>query len=180
MKTIEISEIKAGDLLIWSNYPQNFFSGLVIRIIAFLTGSNYGHVGIAWRVDGRLSSSIFCIEATVPSITVSAVDVGGKTELYCIPVEGSWTLDSKDFIFSKIGLSYGFMDAVRAYFGLVTKDDNQYQCAELAHEFYEKAGIFLPKQLTPNKIVENLQTVYGKQLYRVVKGSAVSDQNKGV
>lgn len=79
-----------------------------------------------------------------------------------------WGSRNKAFLMSKIGLPYSLRDAVRAFFGMTTKRDDNWQCAELAHAFYEESGILLPKQFKPSEVVKNAVELRKTEVYRVL------------
>lgn len=143
-----LDKINTGDLLAWGHSPGNHET-LWIKIIRFLTMSEFGHVSVAWRIDGELHH----VEAVIPSIRVSKIDE--SSGFYVVGLSKHLQKDpDMNFFSDKIGKGYGFIDAVRAYLGLTTKDDNKWQCAELAKEFYDSQGLQLnPESLTPANLM---------------------------
>lgn len=143
------STIKSGDLLIWKKSKFSKTSNFYLNIIRFFTRSEYAHVAIAWRLDGRL----FAVEATQPLLRVSPIKM--LDEFYHVPMNVKWDSRSEAWLVDKVGLKYSLLDAVRAYLGITVEDDSRYQCAELANEFYKEHGIDLGNAYTPSLVVSN-------------------------
>lgn len=141
------SDIKSGDLLVWKRSKFSKKSNFYLNIIRFSTRSEYAHVAIAWRLEGRL----FLVEATQPILRITPVRTAD--EFYHVPMSVNWDSISESWLLDKVGLKYSILDAVRAYLGKTIEDDNRYQCAELAHEFYETHGIDLGDAYTPSALV---------------------------
>jgi hypothetical protein len=154
------NEIKSGDLLIWSKDNISTLSNSYLKIIRFLTSSEYAHVGIAVRIFSRL----FVLEATTPFIRLAPVST--KDEFYHIPLDIKWKIEYYDYLFTYIGCKYSLFDAVRAYLGKVAKDDNnKWQCVELAVHFYRKIGIDFGDNFTPSKFVKSVLEISQKPMY---------------
>lgn len=163
---ISIKEIKSGDLLVWSKNPANKISDWIIKTVARLTKSEYGHVGIAWRCHDGLDDELFVIEATIPSIQVERLSE--ENHFFCVPMDVFWENRNKYFLLSKLGLPYGYMDALRAFLGTTVEDDKRWQCAELAHAFYKESGMLLGNEYRPKDIVKNAIRISGNSIYRVI------------
>lgn len=165
-KTMHIADVCSGDLLAWSRNPYSSFSDLLIRMIAFATRAPYGHVGIAWRCHDGIGDELIVIEATLPKIQISRATE--DRHFYCVPMNVDWQSENKDFLVEKIGLPYGLMDALRAFLGKRLESDEKWQCAELAHAFYNESGIVLPNDFTPGKLIQNAVKFTGSEIYRVI------------
>lgn len=163
---ISIKEIKSGDLLVWSKNPANKISDWIIKTVARLTKSEYGHVGIAWRCHDGLDDELFVIEATIPSIQVERLSE--ENHFFCVPMDIFWTNKNKQFLISKLGLPYGYMDALRAFLGITVEDDKRWQCAELARAFYRESGISFPDRYRPKDIVNAAVEISNNSIYRVI------------
>lgn len=142
-------EIKTGDLLAWSQSPGGHES-IWIKIVRLFTMSDYGHLSVAWK---RGNGKLYHVEAVIPRIRITEVPVNQSfwlipmSELIDAPVDMS-------FFDDKIGMKYGILDALRGYFGRVTKRDDKWQCAELTAEYYLNQGIELkPRSMTPSRVV---------------------------
>ena len=141
-------QIRSGDLLVWDKSPSNTES-IWIKIVRFVTVSDFGHVSVAIREGDTL----YHVEAIMPCIQKTVVPKNQR--FYVVPL--STRLKSKpdmSFFDDKIGKKYGILDAMRAYLGLTVKADDQWQCAELTNEFYLSEGLDLaPASLTPSNVV---------------------------
>lgn len=156
----KINDIQSGDLLIWSKDRNSKLSNFLIKGIRFLTSSSYGHIAIAVWHNGELHF----LEATNPRVRLSVFQL--NDDILHVKVGVTFTSESKEFLFSKIGLKYSFWDAVRGYLGLTLKRDDRYQCAEIANDFYELHGIDL-LAYTPEKLIRRLLAVTGASISRV-------------
>jgi len=158
---MRLAAIQSGDLLGWRKDSQSTISDLLIRGIKYFTNEVYGHVGIAWRCHDGINDELFVIEASIPKIRVSYVMP--SRDFLCVPMKIDWNLRSKRFLTSKIGLDYSVMDAWRAYCGTTLKDDNRFQCAELADHFYRMNDIELKHDFRPGGIMRAAANYIGVQ-----------------
>lgn len=172
-KTIHVSEIRSGDLLAWKRDNFSWFSQMALRIVKWLTGTPWGHVGIAWRIHDGLGDGLFVIEATIPKIKVSRVDP--RQEVFCVQAGVTWTEKGKQFLLEKIELPYGLMDAIRALFGLKVEKDEKWQCAELSHAYYQTEGLVLPEELKPASLIKNLEKATGNTACRIIHSSTLNE-----
>lgn len=143
--------IRSGDLLVWSTNKKNWLSRMILKFIRFMTASEFAHVGVAWRIEGRL----WVVEATIPVVRLSPVK--DDDEFFHVPVNLQWNAGCENYLIDKIGLPYSVMDDVRAYLGEALDDDKKWQCAELANDFYRSQGIDIGIcSNTPTEVVNNL------------------------
>lgn len=144
-------KIRSGDLLIWSNGQPEPITNFITTIIRLFTSSEYSHVGVAWKIKGRL----FVVEATVPVVRI--VPVSDKEEFYRVPVGLEWSDDRVRDLIEHVGKSYSIADALRAWKGITNdKDNGKWQCGELVHNFYLKAGVDLGDAFTPSRVVYSM------------------------
>lgn len=165
-KTISVIDVQSGDLLCWARNPYDMFSDILIRSIGFLTGSRFGHVGLAWRCHDGISDEVLVVEATMPKIHISRATE--DRAFYCVPMGVHWGEMNKKFLMSTIGLPYGYGDAWNAFIGAKLENDERYQCAELAHAFYKASGIHLPEKFRPKDVIASAMGYCGRGVYRVV------------
>lgn len=160
MYTINRSNIKTGDLLVWSNAPSG---GFWLKVVRLMTVSDFGHISIAWRIGNDL----FHIEAAIPRIRVVKVPSNGS--FYIIPMSRIITdPENIDSISEAIGKRYSIMDAIRGYLGIQVKSNDRWQCVELSDEYYTAKGISVDNRfLTPSRYVKRLLEKTGLGLYRV-------------
>lgn len=156
MQTLD--NIKSGDLLIWAKSSNSNKSSFFLNIVRLMTRSEYAHVAIAWRLEGRL----YVVEATQPLVRITPIKPG--REFYHIQMDVEWTKESENYLIDKIGCVYSIMDGIRAYLGKTVENDRRYQCAELANEFYANHGTHLKEAFTPASVVEQALLVKGKSL----------------
>lgn len=144
------NSVETGDLLAWDKSPSGTES-IWIKLVRFFTVSDYGHVSVAWREDGVL----YHVEAVMPYIRKAVVPL--DQNFYLIPLADKLQSPvGMEFFDDKIGNRYSVLDAIRAYFGVVTKHDNRWQCAELVAEFYKEQGLDLePRSMTPAHVVRS-------------------------
>lgn len=159
--------ISSGDLLLWKNSKTSLISDILLKGISTAMKSEYGHVGIAWRLNDGIDDELFVIEATIPKITIARVD--DKEECYCLPLHLNWEEKNKNFILSKVGLPYGLGDALRTYFGIVVERDDQWQCFELAHAFLEESGVYVPYDFRPKQFIDNVRKMLNTEVFSILK-----------
>ena len=162
---LNIQDVQSGDLLAWGGSRHSALSNLMINSIRMLTRADFGHVGIAWRVNDGVSDDILVIEACIPRIRAQRVFLDDK--VVAVPMNVSWSEKAKTFLTEKIGLPYSPMDAIRAYFGKTLADDDSWQCAELCHWFYQEVGINLFHDFTPGGLVGAASTYAGNRVCHV-------------
>lgn len=163
---IRAGAIQSGDLLGWRRNSHNSTSDFLIHAIRIATASKYGHVGIAWRCHDGVDDELLVIEATIPKIQVCRITPDADFD--CVPMGIEWNRQGKDFLVDKIGEPYGILDALRGGLGKTVENDNRWQCAELAHCFYQSYDIDLGEVLTPGGIISSAEKHAGCQAYRVI------------
>lgn len=156
----KIKDIQSGDLLVWTKDRNSKLSNFLIKGIRFFTSSSYGHIAIAvWH-----NNELHFLEATNPRVRLVAFEL--NDEILHVSVGVTFTSESKEFLFSKIGFLYSVLDAIRAQLGLKLKRDDRYQCAEIANDFFALHGIEL-NAFTPEKLIRRLLAVTGASISRV-------------
>ena len=163
---ISIKEIQSGDLLIWTRNPYSPVSDFIIRTIGVLTKSDYGHVGIAWKLGDLNKEELFVVEATIPEVAVNRVTE--DRHFYCVQADVMWEESLRRFLLDHVRMKYGYENALRALWGKKARHDDRVQCAELCHGFFEKAGVLLPEEYRPKDVVQNLSRVTGNPVRRVI------------
>lgn len=143
-------DICFGDILAWTHREWNSWHDIKIQLVRFITQSEYSHVGIAWKIGGRL----LVVEAVVPAVRIYPLSKLG--DFYHIPLGVEWTQETEEFMLSKVGEPYSQIEAFKALFGGVT-DNGKWQCAELVFQILHKAGIYLGNMYTPTAIVREAQ-----------------------
>ena len=131
-------------------------------LVQLATTSEVGHLSIVWRKP----KEILHVEARQP--VIHCVPFENTSGLYVIPMGLHLSeKEMKRFFDDKIGLGYGYLDALRGYLGIVAKDDNKWQCAELVVAFYAAFGIHLDVKLTPTRVVHEIMTISAKPLLKL-------------
>lgn len=145
----ERHRMKSGDLLAWDEGRGGILSKITVSLVRLFTGSRYGHVGVIWVCSGR----VFVIEASQPHVRITPLS--SIKEFFYISTRLRWRKDYEYFLLSKIGLEYSLLDCIRAYLGILNnKDNDSYQCAELACEFYKLTGIITDNFYEPGCLVD--------------------------
>lgn len=153
--------IRSGDLLAWSHRTPWYRSwhDFKIAMVRMFTMSEFSHVGVAWRVGGR----VMVIEAVQPSVRIIPLSKTG--EFYWVPVPAQFTDDVLEFALSKVGEPYSQLQAMEALFRLPS-DDNKWECAELSRSILARAGVDLGDVATPTAVVH--KAMEGGALVRIV------------
>lgn len=159
-------DVSTGDILIWTGENTSGDSDVYLKLVRFMTMSDYGHVSIAWRTPD--ASELHHVEATQP--TIRRVVVPTDASFYCIKTDKTVS-DTKmdEFFYDKIGTKYSFLDAIYAYLGFRPKADDRWQCVELANYFCKYIGVNVPDVFIPNEFVQALMQTTGNPL-NFIKG----------
>ena len=144
-------DIQSGDLLAWSGH--SFFS----RLIKMFTASSMTHVGIAYRLGGRL----FVIESIVGR-GIRLFPLSRRIPFFWIRPSNrdySWNPIVEETALKKIGEKYSFKECIRALFKRRLKRDAYWQCAEFASyilslEGYKTNGYNIPHTLVQKMLDE--------------------------
>lgn len=142
------NNIQSGDLLAWSTDNASLSSKILTTLVRFFTLSEFSHVGIAYREDGRL----YVLEATIPKIQLRLLSE--RKGFYYVPMRVAWESSYEPFLKHYIGKKYSILDCIRGYLGKTDISDDRWQCAELCNDFYKHIGIDLQDNYTPAKLVK--------------------------
>ncbi len=164
--SISAGMIQSGDLLAWKEDSNSTFSNFCVKTVRTLTRARYGHVGIAWRCHDTVDDELFVIEATIPKVRAARLTL--TADFDCVPMGVEWDKKGKDFLMSKLGKDYSPRDAIRALLGIRLKNDDDFQCVELAHFFYKEYGILLEHDFTPGCIVKAASHYRQRPVLRVI------------
>ena len=142
------NNVSSGDLLIWEDSEESLVSRIILKCIRLFTKQQYGHVGIAWRVGGRL----LCVEAVPSGIRIWPVSEFDRF----FYVETGMTFKDKDadWLLDKVGQPYPLNSLFRSIFKLQPKVGDNLNCVELSTRFYQQAGYQIGDTYTPGDLVE--------------------------
>jgi hypothetical protein len=114
--------IKSGDLLFFRG------TGLMAWLVRVWTNSDYSHVGMAWRIGGRIL--ILECRPTHGGVTISRAlsdELGDKITV--VSTYANWNSGSEERALEYLGKSYGWWSAIRGGFGYAPTSKSV-DCAE--------------------------------------------------
>ena len=153
--------IQTGDVLVWKKDRLSKISNLFLWGIRFFTMSQFAHVAVAVRIMDR----VFIIEATQPFVRI--FPLSNSDEFYHIPTHISEpSKESLTFLFDQVGKLYSLGDAIRGYLGYPLKDNDRWQCVELAKAFLNMNG-FNVKGTIASDLVDEL-LLFGHEISLVI------------
>lgn len=156
--------IQSGDLIAWSHHGFKSFYDFQVQMVRAFTQSEYSHVGIAWRISGRL----FILEAVVPCVRIFPLSL--CESFYHIDMDKGLHYDAEEFALSQIGEPYSKWEAIKAFLGQVRKGDSgTWQCAKYAAEVLRANGIDYGEAFTPTALVQ-AALIDGKRLRYITGG----------
>jgi virulence-associated protein VapD len=132
-------KIKTGDIIAFSG------TGFFGRLIRRFTGQTYSHVGIAWVISGR----VFIVEA-LDGRGVVMRPLSITLPFYRIESKSDFTEIHEEYMLSKVGKAYSYIDAILAGLGIKPKSSDVYQCAEFIADVYgirDEVPQFTPGEL---------------------------------
>lgn len=138
-------KIESGDLLVWSG--NAFFS----KIIKLLTRSDYTHVGIAYKIGGRL----FVVES-IEGSGVRIYPVSRATPFYWIDTRAEFSNTVEKILLKHVGEEYSWFGCLKGWLGIAAKKDQRWQCAEFSNYILRLLHIIDGQNETPAKLVETL------------------------
>jgi hypothetical protein len=138
--------IESGDILAWSHRGWKTVHDVKIQAVRLATESEYSHVGVAWRVGGRL----LVLEAVEPCARIYPLSKLGS--FYHIPMGAAWTPDVEEGALSFVGAEYKQLDAIRAFFRPLPPGTVS-ECAALVREVALLYGVDLGDRSTPDAVV---------------------------
>ena len=167
MKYSEIRHnIKSGDIIALSHYKWASLYDLQVQAVRLFTQSEYCHVGLVWKIGGRL----FVIESVTPKIRIKPLSHFVKDSFYWMPMKANICNDELEFALEKIGEGeYSKWQAIKGQLNLLKiGKDNNWQCAEFLIECRKRSGVMLGDKATPSAIVKAVQAL-GRPVYLIDK-----------
>lgn len=148
------SRMKSGDMMAFSYRASMFSSWYAFKVgmVRMFTKSEYSHVALIWvpKVGGR----VFLIEAVMPRVRIYPLSnaLAEGEDCFWIPLDVKWTPRVEEFAMSHIGQEYSQLKAVAASMGNVSHGRFT-ECAEMAIDVLQKAGVRLGPVATPTAAV---------------------------
>jgi hypothetical protein len=135
-------KIKSGDVVAFDREG----------VVTLFTTSQYSHVGLVWRVSGRL----FVLEAVHPYVRIVPLSNFATEGFYVLSMKQALSKEETEFALSLVGTAkYSYMDGVKAYLKkLKIGEDKAFQCAEYVISARRLSGVDLGDVATPEAIVQ--------------------------
>jgi hypothetical protein len=145
------SKIKSGDVIAFSNSDWDLKT-IASQIIRIATRSEYNHVGLVFKISGRL----MLVEAVVPYVRMVPLSDYVEKGFYVLHMKTPPSKAETEFAMSLVGKQkYSVWQAVKAFFKqLKIGDDEFWQCAELVITARRLSGVNLGDVATPSRIVK--------------------------
>lgn len=152
-----IKSLSDHNLLKESSQERTFSTGDIVafssdtmigRFIRMFTGETYSHMALVWVIENR----VFTVEA----LDGKGVLIRPLSELlpyYHLKTVFEFTKEDEEYMLSKVGSNYSYLDAILSGLGFKTKKNNNYQCAEFVSEVYGFDETHIG-ELTPGKVME--------------------------
>lgn len=141
--------IKSGELLAWSG--TGFFSSLV----KLFTDSAITHVGISWKIGGRL----FVIES-IEGKGVRIFPLSRSLPFYWLrPLEETdnvWSTIAEEVALETVGQNYSLAGCIKAILKKPLTRDENWQCAEFASYILGLIGHPTKNCNTPDLLVKRM------------------------
>jgi hypothetical protein len=130
--------VRSGDLLAWSHRGWHSWYDVQVQLVRLATRSEYCHVGVAWRVGGRL----LVLEAV--SAGVRLYPLSRLVPFYWLRISGPsrWTVEVERWALERVGQPYSRWQAVLGWLGMLRSGaDSRWQCAEYAQGILLRMGV---------------------------------------
>lgn len=158
--------IRSGHLLAWSHRDWRTWYDKQIQMVRTFTQSEYCHVGIAYRLAGRL----LVIEAVRPLVRL--FPLSHLLPCYWIPVPAKWSPAAERWLLRQVGKPYSRWQAVLAGVGrLDAGKDEIWECAELVQSGERRLRVSLPGKATPSNMVAQALELAPLKLLTKKKGA---------
>lgn len=144
--------IKSGDIIALQHRGWKTLYDWQVQMVRLFTRSNYSHVGLVWRVSGRL----MVIESVTPVVKLTPLSEYAKEGFYIIGLKKSISSAELEFALGQVGKGkYSKWQAVLAFLRkLKIGSDNLWSCAEFLIKCRSLSGVELGQIATPTKVVE--------------------------
>ncbi len=137
------NKIKSGDVVAFNREG----------IVTMFTTSEYSHVGLVWKVSGRL----FLIEAVAPYVRIMPLSNFKDKGFYVLSMKEPMSKAETEMALSQVGVGgYSYLDCVKAYFNkLNIGESKSWECAELVIACRRMSGVDLGNKATPSAVVQS-------------------------
>jgi hypothetical protein len=144
--------VKSGDIIALSHYEWASWRDLQIQAVRLFTESEYSHVGLIWKVSGRL----FVIEAVTPFIRIVPLSQYAKDGFYHVPMKKPMSSQELEYALSEVGVGgYSKLEAIKGFLKTLRIGDNhEWQCSEFVIACRNISGVFLGDTATPSAVVQ--------------------------
>ena len=146
------SHLHSGDLLAWSHRGWGSRYDVEVMAVRVFTMSEYCHVGVAYRINGRVT----VVEAVGSGVRI--FPLSRLVPFYHLSMQLAWNEAAEAFAWSTLGQAYSKWQAVAAHLGLLHAGaDTTWQCAEHAQALLALLGCLLRCKPTPTELVAAAQ-----------------------
>lgn len=144
--------IKSGDLIFTSHPGWKSIKDILCQIVRIGTRSEYCHVGMCWKVSGR----IFVLESVQPVVRIVPLSHFAKEGFFHLPLKKPISSQELEFALSQVGVGkYSNWQALKAFFkNLTIGEDNLWICSEFVLASRGISGVELTTEATPAGIVQ--------------------------
>lgn len=144
--------IKSGDVIAVSHAGLHNLDDLLCHVVRLAQESEYCHVGLVWKVSGRL----FVIESVKPLIRLVPLSQFADKGFYHIKLKKAMSSEELEFALAKVGKGhYSNWQAIKGFFrNLQIGNDDFWQCAEFVIACRKLSGVDLGEVATPSKVVQ--------------------------
>jgi len=146
--------IKNGDLLLWNINKVGSLVDYFLKLVQFVLGVKYSHVGIAVNIHNRL----FCLEATIPYVRL--IPLSKKDNFAVLHTNIDWKDHYYDLLFKYIGYPYNVFDVIR-YAVNIKNSQNSFYCTKLVADYYNSIGFVVGENAgaTPKSLIEAVESI---------------------
>lgn len=153
-------DIRSGDLIALSHNRWASWSDVQVMAIRVFRMTEYSHVGVAWRICGRL----FILHAIGGGVSITPLSL--NLPFYWLPLD-QWTPEAEEYALSTVGQRYSKWQAILAGLGMLRGGtDDRWECAEWANMVLRRCGHDVGDAYTPDELVDRL-LILGHQLYAI-------------
>lgn len=144
-------KVSSGDLIALTHNGWGSLYDLQVQAVAVFDTSEYVHVGMLWRVAGR----VFVIESVTPTVRLVPLSKFAEEGFYWIPLSKRISTPELEFALGLVGVGkYSKWDAIKGFFKRLAIGMNKtWQCAEAVITWRRISGVDLGDKATPSAVV---------------------------